>query len=175
MKTVTTTTNVYNFNELNNTAKEVAILHHRDINIEENWWQYVYDDAENIGLKLTIFDIYGYCEGKFIDSLEFTAEKTMLEHGQHCETYKTAANFLADKAKLVAKHSDGIKIDIVKEGNEDIFDDECNDIEFEFKKSILEYYRIMLQKQYEYLTSDESITETILANEYEFTEDGKRF
>jgi hypothetical protein len=30
-----------------------------------------------------------------------------------------------------------------------------------------------LEKEYEYLTSDESIIETIHANEYEFTEDGK--
>jgi len=74
MKTVTTTTNVYNFNELNNTAKEVAILNHRDINIDGDWYQYVCDDAKNIGLQLTTFDIYGYCEGNFIDSPEFTED-----------------------------------------------------------------------------------------------------
>jgi hypothetical protein len=31
-----------------------------------------------------------------------------------------------------------------------------------------------LEAEYEYLTSDEAITETIRSNEYEFTEDGRR-
>jgi predicted transcriptional regulator len=31
----------------------------------------------------------------------------------------------------------------------------------------------MLQKEYEYLTSEEAIIETIEANEYEFTEKGE--
>lgn len=36
------------------------------------------------------------------------------------------------------------------------------------------FYR-QLEKQYEYLTSDEAIAETIVSNEYTFTEDGRRF
>jgi hypothetical protein len=32
----------------------------------------------------------------------------------------------------------------------------------------------MLQKEYEHLQSEESIIETIVANEYEFTEEGKQ-
>ena len=39
----------------------------------------------------------------------------------------------------------------------------------------LEDMRIALQKEYEYLTSRESIEDTIKANEYEFTIDGKLF
>ena len=49
------------------------------------------------------------------------------------------------------------------------------DIEDDFLKSLCEDYRILLQHQYEYLTSEEVIIETIEANEYEFTQDGKRF
>jgi len=33
----------------------------------------------------------------------------------------------------------------------------------------------MLQKEYEYETSEEAIVETIKANEYEFTEDGNLY
>ena len=46
-------------------------------------------------------------------------------------------------------------------------------IEDEFLKSLLEDYSIILQKEYEYQTSEEAIIESIKANDYEFTEDGK--
>ena len=42
----------------------------------------------------------------------------------------------------------------------------------EFLKSLLEDYRIILENEYEYLTSKEAILETIEANDYEFTADG---
>jgi hypothetical protein len=45
-------------------------------------------------------------------------------------------------------------------------------MEGEFLKSLLEDYRIILSKEYDYLTSRESIIETIEANEYEFDENG---
>jgi hypothetical protein len=50
---------------------------------------------------------------------------------------------------------------------------DTEDIDANFLRSLLEDYRIMLQKEYEYLTSEETIIETIEANEYEFTEKGE--
>ena len=52
-------------------------------------------------------------------------------------------------------------------------EDKLIDMENEFLKSLLEDYSIMLQNEYEYLTSEEAIIETIEANEYEFTQAGK--
>jgi hypothetical protein len=51
-------------------------------------------------------------------------------------------------------------------------EDELMEIEEDFLNGLLEDYSIILQKEFEYLTSDECITETILANEYDFTENG---
>jgi hypothetical protein len=53
-------------------------------------------------------------------------------------------------------------------------EDDLSDIEDNFLDSLLEDYSIMLQKEYEHLQSEESIIETIVANEYEFTEEGKQ-
>jgi len=82
-------TKLYHFDELSEEAKQKAIEGLSDINTDYEWWESTYEDAENIGLKLTSFGL--------------------------------------DR----------------------------------------------MQKDYEHLTSSEAIIETIQANEYEFTENGK--
>jgi hypothetical protein len=44
---------------------------------------------------------------------------------------------------------------------------------YEFKRDLLEDYRLILRDEVEYLLSDEAIEENIKANEYEFTEEEK--
>jgi hypothetical protein len=44
----------------------------------------------------------------------------------------------------------------------------------EFKYALLEEYLSMLRREVDYMQSTEYIEEGIRANEYEFTEDGKR-
>lgn len=167
-------TTVYNFDELSDKAKEKAIQELYDCNVDSEWWNCTYEDAENIGLKITSFDIdrASYVKGNFIESAEETAEKIIKEHGESCETYKTASNYLKDRAELVKKYSDGINFDKVSEDNEYDFDNECDDLDAEFLKSLCEDYRIILSKEYDYLTSEEAIIETIKANDWTFTKDG---
>jgi len=50
-------TKIYSFNELSKEAQNVAIDKMRYINVDDNWWLSTYEDAENIGLKITSFDI----------------------------------------------------------------------------------------------------------------------
>jgi hypothetical protein len=166
---------LYKFSELSESAKQKAIEKFADINVNSDWWDSVYEDAEDIGLKITGFDIDrgSYCKGDFIEYAQDCANKIIAEHGEVCATYKTASQFLKDYKELVAKFSDGIDIDEVEEDNEYEFDNEADELEEEFRKSILEDYRIMLQNEYEYLTSEAAIIETIEVNEYEFTIDGK--
>lgn len=172
MKTVSI--NLYEFSELSEDAKEKAITNLSDINVSHDWWDCTYDDAENIGLKIKSFDLdrNRHAKGVFITSGCEVAEKIMSEHGESCETFKTAAQFLSDWANLVIKYSDGKNMDRVAEGNEYDFDNEANDLEEEFLKSLLEDYSIMLQKESEYLQSEAAIIETIEANGYTFEEDG---
>lgn len=170
-------TKVYKFNELSIDAQQVAIEKLWDINVDYDWWENVYEDAKNVGFKITEFDIdrRSYCKGETINynSWKDVAEAVVKEHGETCETYKTAKQFLKDYDELVKKFSDGIDIDEVHEDNVYDFDNEADELEDEFRKSLLEDYRIMLQKEYEYLSSKEAIIETIEANEYEFTASGK--
>ena len=137
----------------------------------------MYWDAEEAGIKITEFDIDrgSYVKGHFLSGAEEAAHKIVDSHGKMCETYKTAKEYLQDRDNLVEKYSDGIKKDEVAGDNEYEFDAECDELDAEFLRSVLEDYRIILSKEHDYLTSEEAIIETIEANEYEFTEDGVMF
>lgn len=169
----TKTINLYEFDELSESAKEKAIQNLSDINVDYEWWDFIFEDAKRIGIKITEFDTDRYCRGEFIKDFEEIVSSIQQEHGKDCDTYKTAVQFEQEKTALVAKYSDGENLSEVVYENEDDFDQDCDELEKEFLKSLLEDYRIMLRKEYEYLTSCEAIIETIKANEYTFTEDGK--
>ncbi len=166
---------VYEYTELSEAAKGNVIRSMSDINVDYDWWEGMYEDAKNIGLKIEGFDMDVYCSGRFIEGAVECASSILREHGDMCETYKTAQKFINERTELVKKYSNGIDIERVTEENEYDFDNECDDLEEDFRKSILEDYRIILRNEYEYLTSREAIAETIEANDYQFTEDGKKF
>ena len=169
----TVSTEIYKFAELSDESKEKVIEKLYSINVDFEWWDFTYDDAARVGITIKAFDLDrgSYCEGDIYD-FEETAEKIIANHGKDCETYKTASQYIIDKCKLVEKFSDGVQLDIVTEDNEYDFDTECDELEDDYKKSIFEDYRVILQKEFEYLTSEAAIIETINANDYEFTADG---
>jgi hypothetical protein len=162
MRKYTIEKTVYKFDELSPEAQEKAIYNLADINVDYDWWDATYEDAENIGLKITSFDLdrNRHAEGMFILPAYTVIQKVMEDHGESCETYKTAAEYK----------------DILSEDKqydeEGYVTEEYEKAEDEFLKYLLKDYSIMLQKEYEYLTSDESIKETIEANDYEFDENG---
>jgi hypothetical protein len=170
-------TKVYKFDELTPEAQNKAVSNLSDINVSHDWWQFTYEDAERIGLKITSFDLdrNRHARGKFIEDALFTANAILKEHGEDCETYKTAKLFLDNWNNVVATHSDGINTDRVTEDKSEEFDDIADQLEEDFLKSILEDYSIILQNESEYLQSKESIIETIQANEYEFYADGSLY
>ena len=86
--------------------------------------------------------------------------------------HQDAKKFLAERKALVRKYSTAASRDVVDEENEYDFDNECYDLEEEFRKDLCEDYRIILSKEYDYLTSERSVMETIKANEYSFTVEG---
>lgn len=87
---------VYSFNELSQEAKEVAINRFLDINVDFDWWENTYEDAKNIGLKITSFDLdrNKHAKGEFIFDASQVAEKIISKHGEACETYNTASLYL---------------------------------------------------------------------------------
>lgn len=154
---------VYKFNELSEEAQQKAIENLYDINVDHDWWEFVYENANNIGLEITGFDIDrgAYCTGDFIES-PLTVIKLIKEnHGESCETYKTALQY----EKLI--------LECPKDEDGEPIENEMEVIEDDFRNSLLEDYRIILEKEYEYMTSKQAIIETIEANDYDFTVNGK--
>jgi hypothetical protein len=172
MRVKITKTKIYEWAEMSEDQKDKAIEKLYDINVDYEWWDSVYDDAKAIGLKIDEFDIDrgSYCKGKFIWDAISVANKIMDDHGKDCETYKTAKQYVDERNMLIEQERKQWIEDV---DGEFIADDvDTSDIDDEFLRLLLEDYRIMLQNEYEYLTSRQSIIETIEANEYEFDENG---
>lgn len=163
---------VYKFDELDQVTQDKVLHNYCDINVDHDWWQFTYEDAEHIGLKLKSFDLdrNRHAAGDFIVSAIECSEAILKEHGKECETHKTAK-----------KYQDAIEAlpDLVDEDHPDydrLEREHCqaiDDIEADFLHSLLEDYSIILQNEYEHLTSREAIAETIHANDYWFNEQGK--
>lgn len=170
MRIKITETKVYKFDELTEEQKDKVIEKHFDINIDYEWWNFVYDDAKQIGLKITEFDIDrgSYCKADFISGAMDTANYIIENHGDKTETYQDAVNYLKDRKELVVSELKK------NEDDEDFTEDDIDfdDLDSEFLKTLKEDYLTILRKEYEYLTSREAIIETINANDYEFNEDG---
>lgn len=185
MKTITVNTDVYKFDELSESAKENAINELSDINVYYNWWDCTYEDALQVGITITEFDLdrNRHAKTTIYNPIE-TAELIMENHGVDCTTYKTAQAFLNEVKPLTVKREK--ILDILNRHNvsnwfdkldniQQELNDTIQDLEDDFKQSITEDYSIMLQHEYEYLSSSESIIETIEANDYDFTINGKLF
>jgi len=169
MRIIITETKAYQYSELSGEAKQAVLEKMHDINVDYDWWNDTFDDAKIVGLEICHFDISSV-EAKFIDSAGDTADKIMENHGETCETYGTAVNFIYNRDVIVDTAERDENGDFCDEWQVDNELDEC---EGEFLKSLCEDYRIILRKDYEYLSSEESIIETIDANGYEFTTEGK--
>ncbi len=173
MKTIEIT--LYKFNELSEKSQQNAIENNYNINVDHDWWALTYDEAETVGLKINGFglDRNKHCNLEFYYSAFEVAELIKEDHGENCNTYKKAVSFLNNWSKLVEKYSNGIETDIVSVLKEADFDEEADNLEEKFKNSLREDYAQILQDELEYLMSEEAIKEALIANDYDFTEDGK--
>ncbi len=151
-------TPVYNFNDLDDDAKAEARNWWREGALDYEWWDSTFEDAETLGLKITGFELDRgrHATGQLTKYVGDVIRLIMENHGKDCETYKTALEY--QSAVVEAENHDN----------------DTDEIEDEFLKSILEDYSIMLQHEYEYQLSDEVADDMITANGYTFTETGKR-
>jgi len=167
MKTVKV--KVYEYAELNDEAKEKARQWLLEGGMDYQWaWEGINNDSESVGLKITEMDPQGQgrSDGRFIGSAIETALKIVKEHGKTCETYKTAKAYLEAVKALGEEPEDGWSVS--EEAR-------LEDLEDEFLRGILSDYRINARKEMEYVESEEYMAETMEANGYTFTKDGKRF
>lgn len=152
---------LYSFDELSKEVQDKAINNLATINVEHEWWEYIYDDAKNVFLNIKEFDLdhNKHAKGEFMKDAMDTATEILKHHDVGCEIHKIASNYIDDYNALCNP-------------NRDAHDSDYQELENSFEEELLEEYASILQKEYNYLMGRESIIETINANEYTFEEDG---
>lgn len=199
----TITTEVFNLNELSDSAKERARNWYRQATDSDNYWsESVIEDAKEIGklLGIEIKNIYwsGFChqgqgacfEGNFYAfNLKPGAVKEYAP--QDAELHRIAAEFeiaagMFPSASFSVKHRGHYQHERCTDFTVNITDNDGNEIDtqaaaeaqdalIEASKDLMRWIYRTLEKEYEYQNADEQVDESILANEYTFTEDGERF
>lgn len=156
----TITRTLYKFAELPEDIKSKAIDKLSDINIHYEWWEYIYEDAERSGLKITSFDLdrNKHAEGNLTESPLTVITRILVDHGKECATAKTALKWQSVFAAL--------------DETSDNFEEGYEEALSGFTLELLADYADMLQKECDYKQSEEAIIETIEANYYEFDEHG---
>ena len=164
----TKTIEIYELDELSESAQDKAIDNIRTINNDYEWWDSIYEDAKDAGIILESFDLdrNRHAKGYFSNGAEGCAHLIVDNHGEICETYKTARAYLKDRDKLMRTPIDG-------DFDETALDNSLNDLDTDFLQSILEDYSMSLQREYEYLNSKENLLEVIACNEYTFNVNGQ--
>lgn len=163
---------LYKFDELPEDIQDKVVQNYSDINTAYEWWSFTCEDAKQIGIEITSFDLDrgNYCELDNIKDLTTVADLIIENHGENTDTYKLAETFLKERDEIIDSAERDENGDFVDEYQ---VDSGLDDLEDSFKKDLSECYLSMLKKEYEYLSSDDAIIETIRVNEYDFTADGK--
>lgn len=168
------TYNVYKYDELTKDQQQKAVTNLSDINTDCDWWDGIYSDAKDIGLTLEYFNLdrNRHATGKFSEDVHKVAENIKENHGEMCDTYRIATDYVSVRDALVKKYEDKNKPDHVADKHLEIFDEQLDIADAHFETMLIEAYSVILQKDYEYLVTEEAIIETIQANDYNFTSKG---
>jgi hypothetical protein len=185
----------YKFSELSDTAKQKAINNCREWQTTHQWWEFVYDDAKEIG-KIMGIDIkriyfsgfwsqgdgacfeghYEYAKGapKNVQQYapmdaELHAIAQALQNIQRANFYQLRAG-VKHRGHYYHENCTDIDRNDYKEPTQD-----AEELITECLRDFMRWVYSKLQKEYEWLTSDESVAEMIEANEYEFDENGNIF
>ena len=178
-RTFTHVKTLFTFSELSEEAQEKAIEKLWDCNADYDWWDATYEGAAEIGLKITGFHTgYGTIQGNLTESLLDCCKLIRKNHGKECDTFATAKQYLTEYIKAFKKDNwkddmdleDYTPVELLTEFN---MYPEAADVENDFEKALLEDYLVILRKEYEYLTGEEAIKETIKANDWYFNAEGE--
>ena len=191
---------VFNFNELSATAKEVALENSRDINVHHDCWsepvlEGFREKAIEAGFEIEDIFFSGFWSqgdgamftySRFNDSMlkNFVAQLTIkeedkviiLSQGDTCGKGIHRGHYFHENScdhysALDSTNPDWqYATDLISQ-HEDAFDEY---VIITYKDLCRELYSD-LGEYYEELTSDEAVQETIEDNKYEFTEDGQTY
>ena len=171
MKEETIKIKTYSFDELSEEVKEDVICEFQDVNVNYDWYDYLYDDfkedLKEIGLGANTFywsidrDRFFYSPDIFVED-----ERKFLKYAGWDLRTKDARGIIDyNGLSIEVSHYGGGRA-----GNYVLNEDDLTDI----LRDKFEDFLSTLSKQWDYLTSWEAIEETILINEYTFLEDGSR-
>ena len=153
---------LYEFRELSESAKEKAIERFRDFNVDYDWWSSSYDGVAECGIVIHEFDTYRGTIKSDIDDKYETAKTVISDWGEKSDFHVLSKQFLLDREALIEKYGEPFIL----------LDDESDLLKSNYHHDINQEMLKMLREEYEYLTSDEAVIESIEINNYEFTEDG---
>lgn len=155
---------VYKFDELDKQTKEKVIDNYRHINVEDTfWYDWIKEDFIRLGLEIRSFDLdRGSFAEIHIDDFEQTSKNIIDEFGDSVLIKQTAKNYLKELEEIVSNFKEDEDVDRELE----ILDEEYQK---EYSEDILSY----LRANYESDISDEAVINTIEANDYDFTTNGK--
>lgn len=183
-----TTIKIYKFEELSEEAQQAAISNLGDINIDYEWWDIeglldlTQDESDEVGIK----------SGE-IESLLFSykIKEFDLERGQYIQFKNVVVNneeafrkFLKIPEELwkqcsyyfsSTKRDTNTCLDLQMDDPPTNEEDDILNRAIEIMDDKIHEAWVSLKTDYEYLTSEEAIKDTIQANEYEFYKNGKFF
>jgi len=189
--------NIFKFNELSDNAKESARQWWREGGLDSEWYEYTIDKTDNalemIGFNNIKISFSGFCSqgdgACFTGNYEY--QKGALKDVKEEFPQWEALHELTEQLQLINRryfyqlafklehsgrysHENSVTVDYVERldgfeinGEVELFE-ELQCIVREFMQEIY----IMLESEYDHLTSDEQVDEAIIINEYEFDENG---
>jgi hypothetical protein len=176
-------TNLYQYNELSDEAKEKAREWYRSADCGEALHFAMECHETNDGVTFYEWSTYPHIlriDWRNTDPVEL-AMHILHNHGRTCDTYKETRSFIRELHNA-RKEWQPEYYDTEDLGNgelpgykRDWFIDEspdCDDAIQEYKYAIEQCYAEILRKEDECLSSDEYVEDTIIASGCDFTEDG---
>ncbi len=186
------------YEQLSDKAKQNAIMGMRDINTNHYWWRSTYKYVGEVAKSLGFagFEVHGFGldRGSYVQyDAQFCYKLMKLDElsDKQKDELKWFIIPITEQAALCAIHSQGsylyanipptgrVSINVDWEvwnsedydETQDLLDGEAIEEAFD---AFADWIQARLQDDYDYLTSDEAIEESIIANEYDFDEEGER-
>ena len=182
---------IYKFSELSPEVQQKVLDKMREINTDYDWYDSDFESfkeqMEEKGLSCDsfAFDLYDrdcYMVRPHIDNIRkflksaFTDDEKLLYEidEERKKEFEDVVNKLEESYDYAIKENNGRSGYNYVEGLDEAGDILGIDYD-EYVKDTMKDFLKQLQETYDYLESDEAIRDTILANEYDFLEDGKQW
>jgi hypothetical protein len=197
METVTVTYQTFKFNELSEKAQQRVLEKLYDINVFDDWHECTISDwvekLDAIGFEKAKIAFSGFCSQgdgasfdatinlekiiKHLDNKKFNRLLSLVKPnvymlGMHIESNSYSYHYCHEHTKRVEMSLD---LDDRRYRRLSNLCDELLEAVEELRLDLSHDIYSELGKEYEYLTSEKAIKESIEANEYTFLEDGKLF